>query len=143
MSAQLIWIGTLTSLVAGLGTALGSLCVFFFRTLPETLEDVLLSIAAGTMPFVISEEVIPDTHRRGLETPATLADGRVRGGDVRGRDPGLGPDAQSPKGSQARCTAGRASIASCQRLRLGYSSRPIWLTPCRWTSGYMVMSATV
>lgn len=73
MGAQLIRIGTRASLFAGLGATLGSLCVFFIRTLSETLEDVLLGIAAGAMLFVISEEVTPDTHRRGLEPPATFS----------------------------------------------------------------------
>jgi enamine deaminase RidA (YjgF/YER057c/UK114 family) len=44
-------------------------------------------------------------------------------------------------GPQARWMAGRASIASCQRFRLGYSASPISFTPCRCTSEYMVMSA--
>jgi ZIP family zinc transporter len=41
--------GTLASLVAGLGTAVGSFLVFFIRRLSNTLENMLLSVAAGIM----------------------------------------------------------------------------------------------
>lgn len=37
------------------------------------LMPVTLGFAAGAMLFVISDENIPETHRRGLETPATFA----------------------------------------------------------------------
>jgi ZIP family zinc transporter len=33
---------------------------------------VALGLAAGAMIFVVSHEVIPETHRNGHETPATL-----------------------------------------------------------------------
>ena len=46
---SLVWMGTLASLVAGLGTAVGSFLVFFIRRLSNTLENMLLSVAAGIM----------------------------------------------------------------------------------------------
>jgi ZIP family zinc transporter len=33
---------------------------------------ISLGLAAGAMIFVVSHEVIPETHRNGHETPATL-----------------------------------------------------------------------
>lgn len=46
---ELILIGLLASLVAGLGTGVGALGVFFLRTLSTRVEDALLSAAAGIM----------------------------------------------------------------------------------------------
>lgn len=46
---ELIWIGFLASLLAGLGTGVGALGVFFIRRLSEKLEDGMLSAAAGVM----------------------------------------------------------------------------------------------
>ena len=48
-SGEIIWIGFLASLFAGLGTGLGALGVFAIRRLSERLEDSLLSFAAGIM----------------------------------------------------------------------------------------------
>lgn len=46
---NVVWIGFAASVVASLGTALGSLGVFVVRSLSAKLEDVLLSLAAGVM----------------------------------------------------------------------------------------------
>jgi ZIP family zinc transporter len=46
---NVIWIGFLASLVAGLFTGIGSLGIFFIRELSVKLEDGLLSFAAGIM----------------------------------------------------------------------------------------------
>lgn len=48
-SSEIIWIGFLASLFAGLGTGVGALGVFPIRRLSEPLEDGLLSFAAGIM----------------------------------------------------------------------------------------------
>jgi len=48
-SGEIIWIGFLASLFAGLGTGVGALGVFPIRQLSERLEDGLLSFAAGIM----------------------------------------------------------------------------------------------
>ncbi len=50
MSAEnVILIGFLASLFAGLGTGVGALGVFFLRRLSARMEDTLLSVAAGIM----------------------------------------------------------------------------------------------
>jgi ZIP family zinc transporter len=46
---NLIWIGFVASLLAGLGTGIGALVVFLIRRLTERTEDALLSLAAGIM----------------------------------------------------------------------------------------------
>jgi len=46
---NVIWIGFLASLFAGLGTGVGALGIFLVRQLSERLEDSLLSFAAGIM----------------------------------------------------------------------------------------------
>ncbi|MDX1484599.1 MAG: ZIP family metal transporter [Alphaproteobacteria bacterium] len=46
---ETVWVGTLASLLAGLGTAVGGLGVLFIRRLSERMEDILLSMAAGIM----------------------------------------------------------------------------------------------
>ncbi|MDX1499418.1 MAG: ZIP family metal transporter [Woeseiaceae bacterium] len=46
---ELIWIGFLASLAAGLGTSVGALAIFGVRQLSDRLEDGLLSFAAGIM----------------------------------------------------------------------------------------------
>ncbi|MFO7764306.1 MAG: ZIP family metal transporter [Wenzhouxiangellaceae bacterium] len=48
-SLEIVALGALASLLAGLGTGLGSLGVFFLRRLSPRLEDALLSAAAGIM----------------------------------------------------------------------------------------------
>ena len=48
-TGEIIWIGFLASLFAGLGTGVGALGVFPIRQLSERLEDGLLSFAAGIM----------------------------------------------------------------------------------------------
>ncbi len=46
---NIVWLGTLASLLAGLGTGLGALGIFMVRRLTPRVEDVLLSMAAGIM----------------------------------------------------------------------------------------------
>lgn len=48
-TSNVIWIGFLASLAAGLGTGIGAIGVVFIRSLSDKLEDVLLSLAAGIM----------------------------------------------------------------------------------------------
>jgi ZIP family zinc transporter len=47
-------------------TALG------LRDLSARIETTALGLAAGAMIFVVSHEVISETHRNGHQTPATL-----------------------------------------------------------------------
>jgi ZIP family zinc transporter len=46
---NVIWLGSVASLLAGMGTGLGALGVFLIRTLSARLQDGLLSAAAGVM----------------------------------------------------------------------------------------------
>jgi ZIP family zinc transporter len=63
------WVATLTGLVEPVGGAVGAAAV----TLAEPLMPLILGMAAGAMLFVISDEIIPETHRRGYETVATFS----------------------------------------------------------------------
>lgn len=48
-AGELIWLGFLASLIAGMGTAVGAAGVAVIRSLSTRTEDVLLSAAAGIM----------------------------------------------------------------------------------------------
>ena len=62
-------IALLTGLVEPIGGLVGALAVSFV----EALLPWALAFAAGAMLFVISGEVIPETHRAGLEKRATFS----------------------------------------------------------------------
>lgn len=85
-SADLIRIGFLASLVAGLATGVGALPVLFTREVSDRMLDVMLgfaagvmlaatafslllplglAFAAGAMLFVVCDELIPESHRKG------------------------------------------------------------------------------
>jgi len=66
---QSFLIGFLTGLVEPLGGLLGSFTVSF----AGPLMPLSLAFAAGAMLFVISDEIIPETHRRGFENLATFS----------------------------------------------------------------------
>lgn len=57
-----------TGVVETLGGFVGAVVV----SLSAALLPIALAVAAGAMLFVISHEVIPETHRNGHETPATF-----------------------------------------------------------------------
>ncbi|MEM4701270.1 MAG: ZIP family metal transporter [Candidatus Bathyarchaeia archaeon] len=60
--------GTLTGLVEPVGGLLGvSLVSIFHQILPWAL-----AFAAGAMLFVVSDEIIPESHRKGFERQATF-----------------------------------------------------------------------
>jgi zinc transporter, ZIP family len=63
------WVGLLTGLVEPVGGAVGAAAV----SLAAPLMPVILGVAAGAMLFVISDEIIPETHRRGYENVATFS----------------------------------------------------------------------
>jgi ZIP family zinc transporter len=66
---QAFGIGTLTGLAEPIGGFIGAAAVSFAAPLmPWTL-----GFAAGAMLFVISDEIIPETHRSGLQSLATFA----------------------------------------------------------------------
>ncbi len=64
-----VWLALLTGLVEPIGGVLGAGAV----TLAEGLLPWALTFAAGAMLFVISGEIIPETHRPGVEKPATFS----------------------------------------------------------------------
>lgn len=63
-----IWYGTLTGLIEPVGGLLGvALVSIFYPILPWAL-----AFAAGAMLFVVSDEIIPESHRKGFERQATF-----------------------------------------------------------------------
>jgi len=63
-----LWYGTLTGLVEPVGGLLGvALVSIFYPILPWAL-----AFAAGAMLFVVSDEMIPESHRKGFEREATF-----------------------------------------------------------------------
>ena len=67
--AQAFAVASLTGLVEPVGGLLGSAAV----GLTESLIGWTLGFAAGAMVFIISDEIIPETHRGGYENLATFA----------------------------------------------------------------------
>lgn len=67
--AYAFWVALLTGLVEPVGGAAGAAAV----SLAEPLMPAILGMAAGAMLFVISDEIIPETHRHGYETVATFS----------------------------------------------------------------------
>ncbi len=66
--AKAIWIATLTGLAEPIGGLLGAALVSIARPiLPWGL-----AFAAGAMIFVVSDEMIPESHRKGFEREATF-----------------------------------------------------------------------
>jgi zinc transporter, ZIP family len=65
---QAVLIALLTGLIEPIGGLLGVVAV----TLAEPLLPWGLAFAAGAMLFVISDEIIPETHRKGFETEGTF-----------------------------------------------------------------------
>jgi zinc transporter, ZIP family len=67
--ARAFWVAVLTGLVEPVGGVIGAAAV----SIAESLMPVILGMAAGAMLFVISDEIIPETHRRGYENVATFS----------------------------------------------------------------------
>lgn len=63
------WMALLTGLVEPLGGLVGGFAV----SLSHILLPWGLAFAGGAMLFVISGEIIPETHREGVERPATFS----------------------------------------------------------------------
>jgi ZIP family zinc transporter len=63
-----LWYGTLTGLVEPLGGLLGAAIVVVSRP----LLPWGLAFAAGAMLFVIADEMIPESHRKGYQREATF-----------------------------------------------------------------------
>ena len=63
-----LWYGTLTGLVEPVGGILGIVLVSVFHM----ILPWALAFAAGAMIFVVSDEIIPECHRKGFEREATF-----------------------------------------------------------------------
>jgi ZIP family zinc transporter len=67
-STKSVWYATLTGIVEPLGGLLGLVLVsVFLPILPWGL-----AFAAGAMLFVVSDEMIPESHKKGFEREATF-----------------------------------------------------------------------
>ena len=62
-------IAALTGLIEVVGTLIG----YFSIRFAEAILPVALSFAGGTMLYVISDEMIPETHAHGAESGATFS----------------------------------------------------------------------
>ncbi len=63
----------LIAAVTGLIEVIGTLFGFFLASLSKALLPFLLSFAGGTMLYIISDEMIPETHRHGFERSSTYS----------------------------------------------------------------------
>ena len=68
-SGKAFIIATITGLIEVVGTLFG----FFLATLSQALLPFLLAFAGGTMLYIISDEMIPETHRHGFEKSSTYS----------------------------------------------------------------------
>lgn len=66
------WIAVLVAALTGLLEPLGALIGGSLAHGAELAYPIGLGFAAGAMIFVVSHEVIPETHRNGHQTPSTL-----------------------------------------------------------------------
>ncbi len=70
MSAKkTFWIASVTGLVEVVGTLIG----YFAVSIASFILPFVLAFAGGTMLYVISDEMIPETHAHGSERGATYA----------------------------------------------------------------------
>ncbi len=63
------WLAMMTGLVEVVGTLIG----YFSVTVATAVLPFALSFAGGTMLYVISDEMIPETHAHGSQRGATYA----------------------------------------------------------------------
>ena len=68
-SKRAFFIATITGLIEVIGTLFG----FFLATLSRAVLPFLLAFAGGTMLYIISDEMIPETHRHGFEKSSTYS----------------------------------------------------------------------
>jgi ZIP family zinc transporter len=67
-----LWRAVLIAAASGLMEPLGALLGLGLSSGLALAYPVGLALAAGAMIFVVSHEVIPETHRNGHQTPATI-----------------------------------------------------------------------
>ncbi len=70
---SIVWLGALASLLAGLAEPIGGLFGATLVWLAEPIMPWTLGFAAGAMLFIISNEIIPETHRNSYMTLATFS----------------------------------------------------------------------
>lgn len=73
LNYEIIKLGVTASLLAGLATGIGALPVLFIKKISDRTLDIMLGFAAGDMIFVVSDEMIPESHRKGFEREATFS----------------------------------------------------------------------
>lgn len=61
------------AMITGLVEVLGTLIGYFSVSLSQGILPFALAFAGGTMLYVISDEMIPETHAHGNEKGATYA----------------------------------------------------------------------
>ncbi len=61
------------AMITGLVEVIGTLIGFFAVSLASAVLPFALAFAGGTMLYVISDEMIPETHAHGCERGATYA----------------------------------------------------------------------
>ena len=67
------WRTFLLASVTGLVEIIGTLIVYFAVSISTAILPFALSLAGGTMLYIISDEMIPETHSHGNERSATYA----------------------------------------------------------------------
>ena len=65
-------LGLIGGLIITALNMIGALAVLVVRKVSDRFLDTALGFAAGAMIFVISDEIIPETHRKGHERFATI-----------------------------------------------------------------------
>ena len=63
----------LCALATGLVEVVGTLLGYFAVSVSQAILPFALAFAGGTMLFIISDEMIPETHSHGSERAATFA----------------------------------------------------------------------
>ena len=63
----------LIALSTGLIEVVGTFIGYFFASISAVVLPIALAIAGGTMLYVISDEMIPETHSHGNQKWATYA----------------------------------------------------------------------
>lgn len=70
--ASPIWQGLIGVVVITLMNTIGALLILVWRRPSERFLDAALGFAAAAMLYVISNEIVPETHRKGHERLATF-----------------------------------------------------------------------
>ena len=83
MQFNILWVGIIASMTAGLATGIGSLPIFFTRNIPKKVLDALLGAAAGVMLAATSFSlIIPALEKAGggLNGASVVLAGILAGG---------------------------------------------------------------